>query len=94
MANEQLLNTVPSEKAFWINNGPVVASLTELASAVKTLSGEQFTHHVNKEKNDFAVWVHEVVGDSTLASKLQKTRSQRSASKLLDNRVNHLLNHE
>jgi len=44
-----------------------------------------FKNHVNKNKNDFALWVRNIVGDKELAVKLSKAGSKRDMISLLEN---------
>ena len=73
------LEDVPVEKAFWVNNGPVLKNLYELGDALQNMSDETYMHHANKEKNDFSKWVDEVVGDNRLAKDLLSARNKESA---------------
>lgn len=73
---KRILSNTPPDKAFWVNNGPVLRSIIELANAAKKLTDQQFIHHVNKAKNDFAKWVDEVIKDSELARELRRIRTK------------------
>ena len=84
---KRILSEVQPEKAFWINNGPVLKSLGEFAQAAKKLSPSQFAHHASQQRNDFAKWVDEVIGDSTLAKRLRALKSPEAVSKAVGMRV-------
>ncbi|MBI2141568.1 hypothetical protein HYU16_04040 [Candidatus Woesearchaeota archaeon] len=84
-----LLNA-PPEKAFWVNNGPVLKSIIELATAAKKLTQQQFTHHVNSAKNDFAKWVDEIIRDSELAKQLRRIKSKDELAHIVTNRLRQL----
>ncbi|MCK5084819.1 MAG: hypothetical protein KAQ64_04155 [Candidatus Pacebacteria bacterium] len=75
------------ESCFWINNGPVLKNLNDLKKSLLTMSKETFSCHVNKEKNDFADWIKEVLGDNTLANKLAKTKTLKSTVKAIEDRL-------
>ncbi len=64
------------EKAFWVNFGPIIHSLEELATALQRMNEKTFNHHVTKDRNDFARWVEEVLNDSALAKKLKSCDSK------------------
>ena len=53
------------------------------------MTEEQFIHHTRREHgvNDFANWVRDVVGDSELAEKLNRTRSRLGARRLVISRA-------
>ena len=82
-----LLRNIEAEKCFWANNGPIISSLEALPNAVKNISEETFSYHVNKGKNDFSVWVNEVIGDKTLARELLKAKNQKTFLKKAEERV-------
>lgn len=84
------LSDVAPEQCFWVNNGPILKNLDELANSVQQLSDEAYRHHVNKEKNDFSKWINDAIGDSRLANDLLSSRSRESASKKIKNRLNSL----
>lgn len=81
------LNDVPPDKCFWVNNGPVLKNLYELQDALKSISEDTYTHHANKDKNDFSRWVEEVIGDAKLAKELMTARNMESAFKKITARV-------
>ena len=84
---KKLLSDCNSDQSFWVNNGPVLRNLDDLSAAIKSLSSEQFSHHLNKEKNDFARWVEDVVGDKELSEVLSKVKSKTSATKKINDRL-------
>lgn len=88
-AKRILSNTSP-EKAFWLNNGPVLKSIIELAAAAKKLTPQQFLHHANNTKNDFAKWVDEVIHDSELARRLRKIKTKEDLDKAVTGRLKQL----
>ena len=84
------LRDVSPETCFWINNGAVLKSLQELSGALKGIAKEQFRHHVNREKNDFAKWVDEVVQDAWLAKAVARVRSAAALDRKVEARVKQL----
>lgn len=78
------------EQCFWVNNGPVLKNLEELANALPEISDDTYKHHVNEEKNDFSRWVNDVIGDQKLANDLLSSRNKDSALKKVRNRLNSL----
>jgi hypothetical protein len=88
-AKRFLANTWPN-KSFWVNNGPVMKNLSEFAAAAKKFTPTQFSHHVNKDKNDFAKWVSEVIGDLALAKKLNPLKTKEALAAAVAARVKEL----
>ena len=87
---KRILSNTPPDKAFWVNNGPVLKSIIELAAVAKKLTEQQFMHHVNKAKNDFAKWADEVVRDSELARQLRRVKTKDDLAKAVTGRLKQL----
>lgn len=64
------------DRRFWVWQGPVLKDLKGLRDALLKMKDNQFAHHVNKEKNDFARWVGEVLQDQVCARALTKVRTK------------------
>ncbi len=70
----------PPDKYFWVNFGPVLKNLLELRNALADgMNDEQFAHHVNAQRNDFANWVEDVLGNAKCARALRKSGSRSAA---------------
>jgi hypothetical protein len=83
----RFLCNAPSEQCFWVNNGPVLKNVEELADTLQQISDDTYRYHANKEKNDFSRWILEVIGDQKLANDLLSSRSKVSAVKKLKTRI-------
>ena len=81
---------VAPEQCFWVNNGPILKNIEDLANALSDMNNEIFHHHVNKEKNDFSAWINDVIGDKKLANELLSSRDKESVLKKVKNRLNSL----
>lgn len=66
------LVVVDDGRAFWLHQGAVLKDLLGLHDALRVITDEQFKHHVNAMKNDFAAWVEAVLGDKKAASEMRK----------------------
>jgi len=67
---EKILSDCRPDWAFWTCNGTVIRNLHELKNTIEGLNDWGFTYHVNKDKDDFAKWVGEVIGDERLSKTL------------------------
>ena len=76
-----------NHQSFWVSNGLIQNSLVALSEALKQMEKEVFQHHVSKDKNDFADWVYDVLGDSSCATDLRKAKTLPSARSVV---VKHL----
>ena len=90
-AAKALLSPVEQKwQAFWFNNGPVVNSLEQMQKSLARVKKSTFVHHVNKKKNDLALWVQYVIGDKELAKKLKKNKTRQTAANTLKRRISAL----
>lgn len=85
-AKKILANVLP-EKAFWVSNGPVLKNISELTEGLKNMSPQTFLHHVNQQKNDFANWIKDAIGDSILAEQISKMKTKAAIQKAVTTRV-------
>lgn len=86
-----ILKDVAEEwQAFWCNHGVIARNLSELSSSLASMTQEQFAHHVNAEKNDFASWVEQVLGDAALATKMRLLTTLEASQRMVARRVEEL----
>ena len=88
--DQNWLSDVASENCFWVNNGPIVSNIEHLGKEIRTMDRQTFAHHFNAEKNDFANWVKEVIGDKQLAKQLAKAKGKGDLAKLISKRVSEI----
>lgn len=73
------LTYAANEKSFWLQDGQVLNSLMALNEALSEMEKSVFSHHVTKEKNDFADWVEQVLNDVDCANALRKAKTPKTA---------------
>ena len=75
-SKKELIASLP-HNCFWVNNGPILSDLKELYSALRgEITDEQFSHHVNSEKNDFADWIRDTLHDEKCANAVKKVKKK------------------
>ncbi|MFH1133630.1 MAG: hypothetical protein V1735_04005 [Nanoarchaeota archaeon] len=67
---EKILSDCRPDWAFWTCTGAIIRNLNELKNTLQGLNDGGFAYHVNKDKDDFAKWVAEAIGDEKLAHSL------------------------
>jgi hypothetical protein len=72
---------IPPEKYFYVSDGTVIKRLEELPDALRNMSPEAFTSHVNEQKNDFYNWVRNVFDHTSLARKIRTSRRKEVMAK-------------
>ncbi len=88
---QKLLSNVPEDKIFWSHDGQVFRNLSELESGLNQMTEETYKYHVNGAKNDFAIWVREVVGDDMLAKDLEKSTNRLGVAMKVESRIHYLI---
>lgn len=87
---KRILCGVDGERCFWVNNGPVLRNLDELYAALSEMKKETFSHHVNKDKNDFSAWIRDVISDQKLAEDIAKAKTKKGMAAKIRQRVQYL----
>ena len=84
---QRVLRHVPDVKRFYCHDGEILNNLYDLKTALGRMHGTTYRHHVTEEKNDFARWVHEVLGDDKLAHDLANCQNQKEAAGIVAERI-------
>lgn len=79
--------SVPKDKSFYFCNGKSARSLVEFLNILESLTTEEFKHHVNKERHDFANWIRNAVGNKKIADHIEKTENKEKMVKKLKNKL-------
>lgn len=88
---KKILANVEDGKEFILhhtNKIRKVKNLVDLKHEIQKMSDEEFRHHVNNEKNDFAYWIHDGIKDETLAKDIKHSKDQSECVDLLNARIN------
>jgi hypothetical protein len=83
---QKLIADVPEDKMFWCHDGRALKNLQELDDALREISDETFSYHLNETKNDFRNWVRDVIGDEKLAGDLEAIADRGLAIKAVADR--------
>jgi len=90
VARVYLRDVEPMWKAFWFHMHSVAKNLEEFAAGLGAVSDDIYAYHASGQKNDFAAWVQEVIGDSLLARRLSALNDQKAAAAAVRQRVEQL----
>ena len=82
-----ILSDAVGDKRFFCQDGRIINNLSELANGLAHMTQEVFRYHVTSGKNDFAIWVRDVLNDKILASELYNTSNPLEASKIVANKI-------
>jgi len=76
--------SAPPEQGFKFNDGRFIHTLQEFEEELKTMNDEEFSMHVNDQKNDFADWIEHAVGIKEVAQRLRPVKSKSQASEIYE----------
>jgi len=81
----KLTEQVADDQAFWINHGPKINSVKELADALDngSISDDSFNYHINNNNNDFINWIQGVYQNDKLAKSLKRVKTKQTFIKKL-----------
>jgi len=82
-----VLSDVNPEHNFWVHDGRILKNIRELLYALKNMKKDVFNYHVNKEKNDFANWINDIIKDTKLAKDMSKTKGKKEIIKKISKRI-------
>ncbi|MFH1408887.1 MAG: hypothetical protein ABIH34_03195 [Nanoarchaeota archaeon] len=86
------LEDVESDREFFVVDGARLRNLEELALFLDAVEDNHFFHHVTLDRNDFAVWVSDAVGDVELGDELMKKHTAYAMAKSVKKRIRELQN--
>jgi hypothetical protein len=66
---------LPFERRFHFRDGTSVSTLEELKEKLERINYQEFYHHVNTQKNDFASWIRHILKEEPIADDLLKVTS-------------------
>ena len=81
------LTNAQDDQCFWVCNGSILRNIKDLKDSLSKMDKETFLNHVNKEKNDFATWVKEILEDETLSKKISKNKTVKTMIKTINDRL-------
>lgn len=86
----KILSDVDAHHHFNVHTGSGLKNIYELSEALEIMDENTFSHHVNREKNDFANWVRDVIGDLKLAEEIVNYYERKRILKAVKNRIREL----
>ena len=87
-----VLGDVNPNWVFRTSTGVIIHNIYELKNYLVTCSDADFLYHVNEDhhKNDFALWIREVVHDDKLAHELDNELAKDNYMKKIQKRLKEL----
>ncbi len=83
----KILSDVNPKHNFGVCDGNILKNINDLLSVLKKMNKNVFQAHVNKEKNDFANWINDIIKDEKLAKDISKTKEKKEVIKKITQRV-------
>ncbi|MBU1199328.1 MAG: hypothetical protein KKF46_03435 [Nanoarchaeota archaeon] len=83
--NQLLEQQAPKEQYFKLRNGQELKNLNDLRKNISYMQDADFEHHVNEEKNDFAMWVNEALENPEIYEKIKDIKNKKELEEALKN---------
>jgi len=84
---KKILSDVAKTSSFKLKHGKEVLNLEGLYDELKEMSEEVFKHHVNDQKNDFANWIEECIGDKYLSAEIREIKIKEKMLEIVKSRL-------
>lgn len=78
---------IKEENYFYVRNGAVLKGREDLLGCLRNIDDECFNHHVTQDRNDFANWVRDILGDESLAKGLSETKDREEMINLVEGTI-------
>ncbi|MBW2992742.1 hypothetical protein KY345_06005 [Candidatus Woesearchaeota archaeon] len=84
---EELLADAKPENYFITRDGQRIKNLYQLHKSLLNMDDGVYSHHVNKEKNDFYNWVKDIYNDEALSSIVLKCKTKNELAQKLKGKI-------
>ncbi len=85
-----ILSRVPFQVSFWLCTNENLRGLADVSEALQKATDDVFRYHVNRDKNDFEVWIRDVVKDKDLAREIARVKTRETLIRKISERVEEL----
>jgi len=81
--NQWMEKEAQKEHYFKLRNSQELKSLNDLRKALTYMADDEFNHHVNAERNDFAKWTKEALQNQEIAEKIGTAKTKEELQEIL-----------
>jgi ABC-type multidrug transport system permease subunit len=81
--NPLLVQKLEPHQYFVLSSGNIIKSFPELVDELKTMDSETFSYHVGDDKNDFYLWIKNVLNAEKPAEKIKGLKDGKKMAKAL-----------
>lgn len=81
---------VSVKDSFWLCTNENLRSLSHIAAALEKVDDDVFRYHVTREKNDFEVWIREIVRDKELAREISRVKTKDTLIRKINERIQYV----
>ncbi len=72
----RILGKTSLTDGFWLCTNENLRSLNELSEALENADNDVFRYHITRDRNDFEVWIREVMKDKELAREIARVKTK------------------
>jgi hypothetical protein len=85
--SQWLEQEAPKEQYFKLSSGQELKSLNDLRKALTYMPDDEFSRHVNQERNDFAAWAKDSLQNQELYEKIKEIKTKEELQLMLQKPV-------
>ncbi len=82
-----ILARVPMQSSFWLCTNQNLRSICDVSRALEKATDDVFRYHVNRDKNDFELWIRDVIKDKDLAREIARVKTRETLIRKISERV-------
>jgi len=75
------------ENNFRLSDGKVIRNLVDLHKSFELMQDKVFKQHVRGKRNDFSVWVNDILNEKKLAEDLSSTKDKKVMELLIRKKI-------
>src|SRR3989338_11177219 len=86
----RILGKTSLTDGFWLCTNENLRSLNELSGSLENADNDVFRYHVTRDRNDFEVWIREVLKDKELAREIARVKTKETLIRKILERIEEL----
>ncbi len=85
-----ILARAPLQASFWLCTNENLRSIEDVCKALSKADDDVFRYHVNRDKNDFEVWIRDSIKDKDLAREIARVKTKETLIRKISERIDSL----
>lgn len=83
----RILSRVAPKDAFWLCTNENLRNLKGLLNSLDEVDDDVFRYHVTRDRNDFEVWIRDILKDKELAREIARVKTKETLIRKINERL-------